>query len=229
MEQKLRMFGVWCGIGHIIVFFIAFVPLLHWIPPLSPALGAEEIWKIFQTRSVPIRVGMVFLSLGSVLYLPWTVLIADLMREREGKSFFLSGTQLATGIIATTTFFIPSFFWTAAAFRTETSPELTLILSDSAFLFFLLGIGPYIMQYTILAIFTLSDKSQPPLFPRWVAYFQMMLAISFLPAVFAFFMKTGPFAWDGLFVWWIPLVLFSVWYIIMIWACRNAVLRMDQE
>jgi hypothetical protein len=168
---------------------------------------------------------MVFMSIGSVFYLPWTVVLSSLIKEIESTSFFWSATQLAAGIVSALTFFLPAFIWTTAAFRAERNPEITHALVDLGWLLFITPIAPFIMQYVILAVAILSDKREQPAYPRWAAYLQLWVSMSFLPALIAFFAKTGPFAWNGVFVWWIPLTMFTGWFVLMIALTRRAVLR----
>ena len=47
--------------------------------------------------------------------------------------------------------------------------------------------------------------------PRWVAFLNFFVAFSFLPDPLAYFFKTGPFAWDGLLAWWVPVAAFFGW------------------
>jgi hypothetical protein len=218
------MFGVWSAAGFFILWLIGFGLFAQWIPPLRPSLSALEVAELFQSRPVPILAGMVFMILGSTLYLPWTMVLSDLIKEIEGKSFFLSGTQLAAGVISQISFFIPPYLWAVAAFRPHRDPEITQMLVDQGWLMFITPIGSFILQYLVLAFAILSDQRRPPAFPRWAAYLQGWISLSFLPGIMAFFMKTGPFAWNGLFVWWIPLTLFTTWFVAMIALARKAVL-----
>ena len=39
------------------------------------------------------------------------------------------------------------------------------------------------------------------------------------------FFKTGPFAYDGLFVWWIPFTFFFGWFPVMFFVIRKAILQ----
>jgi hypothetical protein len=42
------------------------------------------------------------------------------------------------------------------------------------------------------------------------------------------FMKTGPFAWNGLLVWWIPFAMFTGWFVLMITLTWRAA-RQDKQ
>jgi hypothetical protein len=60
----------------------------------------------------------------------------------------------------------------------------------------------------------LKDKAED-VYPRWLGYFNIWVAVLFLPGSLLYFFKDGPFAWNGLFVWWIPLSVFFGWFIVM--------------
>lgn len=224
MTVNSRLIGVWSAAAFFVLWALGYMAFAQWVPPISPALSANQVAALFQERSVPIRVGMVIMSLGAVFYLPWTVTLSSLIKEIEGKSFFWAATQLAAGIVSMLTFFLPAFVWAAAAFRPERHPEITQALSDLGWLLFITPIAPFMMQYIILGVVILWDKRPRPAFPRWAAYVQFWVSLSFVPAVIAFFAKTGPFAWNGLLVWWIPLTMFTAYFVVMITLTHRAVL-----
>ncbi|TAM67465.1 hypothetical protein [Mycobacterium sp.] len=224
MTINSRLIGVWSAAAFFLVWAVGYMAFAQWVPPVSPALTAPQLAQLFHERSVPIRVGMALMSLGAVFYLPWTVTLASLVREIEGKPFFWAATQLAAGIVSMLTFMLPAFMWAAAAFRPERNPEITQALSDLGWLLFITPIAPFMMQYIILGIAILSDRRPRPAFPRWAAYLQFWVSLSFVPAVIAFFAKNGPFAWNGLLVWWVPLTSFTGWFVLMIILARRAVL-----
>jgi hypothetical protein len=60
-------------------------------------------------------------------------------------------------------------------------------------------------------------------FPRWIGYANLWIGFLFLPAGLAYFFKSGPFAWHGVFVFWFGLTLYSIWAFLMWWAVRRAV------
>jgi hypothetical protein len=224
MTVNSRLIGVWSAAAFFVLWAVGYGAFAQWIPPTAPSLTAVEVAQLFHERSVPIRVGMVFMSLGSVFYLPWTVTLSSLIKEIERKSVFWAATQLAAGVVSMLTFLLPSFVWATAAFRPERNPEITQALSDLGWLLFITPIAPFMMQYIILGVAILCDKRPRPAFPRWAAYLQFWISLSFVPAVIAFFAKSGPFAWNGLLVWWIPLTTFTGWFVLMIILARRAVL-----
>ena len=67
----------------------------------------------------------------------------------------------------------------------------------------------------------LSDPRPKPLFSRWLAYVDTWAAILFTPAIALPFFKSGPFAWNGLFVFWMPAVVFGAAFIVnTIWLLK---------
>lgn len=224
MNPSIRMLGVWSAVIFFVLWAIGYGVMAQWIPPMPPSAGAQDVADMFREDSVRIRIGMIFMILGATFYLPWTMLLSDIIKQIEGQSFFLSGTQLVAGVMSQVTFFVPAYMWAAAAFRPERNPEITQAMVDQGWIIFITGIGPFILQYAILAFAIFLDKRPVRAFPRWVAYLQIWVAISFVPALLAFFMKTGPFAWNGVFVWWIPLSLFTLWFITMIVFTRKCVI-----
>lgn len=228
MNSSLRILGVWSAAAFFLLWLVGFVFFAQWIPPIPPSASADQIAELFRARSVPIRIGMVLMTIGTVFYLPWSMVLSDLIKEIEGTSFFLAGTQLAAGVVSAMTFFLPAFLWTTAAFRPQRSPEITQALVDLGWLFFITPIAPFILQYVTLAIAIFRDKRPRPAFPRWAAYLQLWVSLSFVPAIGAMFLKTGPFAWNGLLVWWIPFAMFTGWFVLMITLTWRAVRQVNQ-
>ncbi|BDB43943.1 hypothetical protein [Mycobacterium kiyosense] len=165
MRPNSRLIGVWSAAAFFVIWAVGYLGFAHWVPPLAPSLTAPQVAQLFHESSVPIRVGMVLMSLGAVLYLPWTVTLSTLIKEIEGKSFFWAATQLAAGIVSMLTFMLPAFAWAAAAFRPERNPEITQALSDLGWLLFITPIAPFMVQYIILGIAILKGLAAAPRFP----------------------------------------------------------------
>jgi hypothetical protein len=49
------------------------------------------------------------------------------------------------------------------------------------------------------------------------------MALGFLPAGLMTYFKTGPFAWNGILAFWLPLVAFAIWFNVMFIALQKAI------
>jgi len=70
------------------------------------------------------------------------------------------------------------------------------------------------------AIFLDADEE---VFPRWVGHVSVWCAVLLLPAVLVPFFKDGPFAWHGIFQFWLAAVLFFGWFAVMSAALIQAI------
>jgi hypothetical protein len=122
--------------------------------------------------------------------------------------------------------FYPAVWWLTAAFRPERAAELIHLMNDMAWLQFLGGVSMFLAMPLSVFVASLCDKSANPLFPRWCGYANAWMALTILPdQLLFFFFKKGIFAWNGLFGIWIPVVVFSAFFIVNIIVMRQAILR----
>lgn len=59
--------------------------------------------------------------------------------------------------------------------------------------------------------------------PRWIGYFSLWLTISAECGVLAHLFKTDPFAWNGLFTFWLPLTIFTAWFAMIDYTMIRAI------
>ena len=96
-----------------------------------------------------------------------------------------------------------------------------MTLNDISWLLFLTPIGPFIIQNLVIATAILADRKG--ILPRWVGYLNFWVALSFVPDPLAFFFHSGPFAWRGIFIFWLAFVAYAVFLIVMGLVLRQAV------
>jgi hypothetical protein len=217
MLQRIHRVGVWSAIAFLVILGLGLLVFAGFVPPPRPAATGEQIAAMYQTHANGIRFGMVLIIIASGFYLPWTVTLSALIRRMEGESTFLSQCELLGGVFASLTFFLPAVLFGAAAFRPERNPELTVLLNDVGWILFIVApIPPFVVQYLSLGIAILCNRSEPVPLPRWFGFATLWFVMSFLPPFAGFFFKSGPFAWNGLFTFWIPVVGFGVWLTVLL-------------
>jgi hypothetical protein len=230
MNLRAQMVCAWCGLAFALLFLVGLWPIANFMPPLAPSLSAEAIAAIYQQNTLPIRFGTLLLLACSGLMCPFVAVIALQMRRIEGDRFpILTMTQISAGTLNVMFFILPAVIWTAAAFRPERDPELTRLLNDLGWIAFLMPFTTFIVQNFALGFTILGDKRPRPVFPRWLGFFNFWVAVLFIPGGLLTFFKIGPFAWNGLFVWWIPFLVFFTWYLLMFYMLRIAVIEQGKE
>jgi hypothetical protein len=75
----------------------------------------------------------------------------------------------------------------------------------------------------------LGDRGETPVLPRWAGYLNFWVGLLFCPAALAYFFKSGPLAWHGVFVFWLGTVAYGVWALAMWYVLRRAVLDQSTE
>ena len=84
-------------------------------------------------------------------------------------------------------------------------------------------VGAEVVMNLCLALAVYLDARPQPIFPRWVAIFNLLTAAAMTPAVCAVVFKTGPLAWDGVVSFWLRIGAFAVYIAVMFFVVRAAI------
>ncbi|HKQ81424.1 MAG TPA: hypothetical protein VJS42_04460, partial [Steroidobacteraceae bacterium] len=212
MKTRYQRFSVWCGVAFFILFFAVCWPISRFIPPPSPLLTGAELVAMYADHLFRIRFGIALGYLAALLLVPWSAVIAIHMMRIEGRYPLMSLIAFGAGIANAVAFCIPFMFWAAVFYRPERSAELLQLLNDIVWLEFVMLYAPFVMQTLAIAVVGFSDKSKTPTFPRWFCFLSVWVSVLILPGGLAVFFKTGPFAWNGVFAFWVPVAAFTVYF-----------------
>jgi len=188
--------------------------------PLGANSSVEEV-VAFYGHDTRVLLGLVISTLGICLVLPLIAVIGVFMVRMEGRTPVLTFLQLVSGAATSVCLLLPLLLMTTIAFRPDRNPEITVTLNDIAWLLFITPIAPFMIQNVAIGVAILNDKRQT--LPRWVGYVNFWIAFSFIPDPLAFFFHGGPFAWRGIFVFWLALTTYSVFLLVMGLTLRKAI------
>ncbi|MGK2912946.1 MAG: hypothetical protein ACSLE5_00555 [Porticoccaceae bacterium] len=225
MNTRSQLLCAWGGPAFVVVFTVGLWFVAHYLPPPSPTAGAQEIAALYRENTSQIRLGMFLMMACSALIAPFVAAIAVQMKRMETGTPVLTYAQLSSGTVGILFFILPAMIWTTAAFRPERDAELILLLNDLGWILFLMPFTSFVVQNIAIGTAILANKSEQQPFPRWTGYFNFWVAVLFVPGGLLTFFKTGPFAWNGLFVFWVPLVVFFLWYGVMFVLLRKAIMQ----
>lgn len=224
MSKRIQLLCAWSGPATVVIVSIGFL-LAGVLPtPLGPNSSTQEVVE-FYSHDTRVPAGLVIASLGVCLVFPLIALIGVYLARMEGRTTILTFLQLITGAATGVFLLIPLLLMAAIPFRPDRTPEVTITLNDIAWLLFITPIAPFIIQNIASGTAILSDARG--LLPRWVGYLNYGIAVSFLPDVLAFFFHSGPFAWRGIFVFWLAFVAYAVFLVAMGVVLRAAIRSVD--
>jgi len=223
--MRNELLCAWSGAVFLLLFFAGFVPLANFLPPPSPSASAAEIAAMYEQNALQIRSGLILMVISWALIIPFAAGISIQINRMHGGPSVLSYTQLACASSNAVLTIIPELLWTTAAFRPGQDPELIRIFNDMGWITFLWPVGTFVVQVVATGFATLSDKNEHVIFPRWYGFFCVWCAILFLPGVMLTYFKTGPFAWNGLLVFWLAVVSFFGWYAVTFVVLRASIIR----
>lgn len=206
---------LWALPAMVIIWASAFFLFPGFLHPMSPTMSAEEVAGFYRDETARIRYSMILFNWFGVGLIPTVVLIAMQVRKMAHRTPILSYCLIACAGGPPTLFLIANMFWLLGSFRPERSPELTQLLNDLAWVTFTVLVPYLIAQCLILALAIYWDRRDQPVFRRWVAHFNLLIAVALMPAAFGAVTFEGPFAWDGVLSFWVKNIAIAVWIAVM--------------
>jgi hypothetical protein len=208
-----------------VVWIAAFFLFPGFVPPMSPEASATEVAEFYSENLSRVRYSMILFNWFCVALIPILMLIVERMRAMAHRTPVMRYCVIGVSGAAPIVFLTSTVFWLIAAFRPDRSPDLTLLLNDLAWVTFTCGVPFLVALCLFLALAIAYDAQEDPVFPRWVAWFNVVIAIVLVPAAFAGLTQTGPFAWDGLVSFWLRNVAIALWIVVMAMVLRQAMER----
>lgn len=218
---------MWWGIGLAIAYTLAYVFLLQQLPLKDPAWAPEQVASWYVQNQTKVKLGAVINGWTGAFLLPiLTVLVVQMARVEIGGWKIWSALSLVSG--ALTSLFLmlaPIFFGVAAYTAPRRNPEVTTLMHELASLTMVTTDQPYIFLWIAVTVTALRPATQSVRhnpFPRWWGYTSLWIAVMFEAGACGFIPRSGPLAWNGLLVFWSPVVLFGVWLTIQCWLIFRA-------
>ncbi|MGB5797870.1 MAG: hypothetical protein WBH51_19020 [Mycolicibacter algericus] len=211
------------------LFVLAYLLFPVFSPPLSPTLTPEQVAAFFAQNVTGILGVAILCNLIACSLVPlFAVTAVQISRTATSSSVFTYAYLLCVGV-GLTAFILADYCWAMAAFRPERDPQLISLLNDMAWFFFIAPVGTIIVQNICLALSIYLDARPEPIFPRWVAHFNVAAAVLLVPSAFSLLHKSGPLAFDGAVSFTLRLSVFAVYLVVMFVVLLGIVNRQSDD
>ena len=151
------------------------------VPPISPSASAEQVAALFSQNTWEIRLGLLITMAGVGFMVTFAAVISAQLKRIEGPYCVLANTQLVCNSLNALITVLALIIWFVTAFRPDRDPDMILLFNDFAWICFIAPFSFAIVQNIVIAVAILSDSRAEAVFPRWIAYFNLWVALLFLP------------------------------------------------
>lgn len=230
MSERGQIAIVWWALTFTVIYGIVLGYLLDMIPPPDATMSAAEIARWYADQDTEIKLGATIASYTSAFMLPlWAVIGIQISRQEKGRPIW-AVMAVAGGAMMSIFLVLPPLFFGVAAYTPSRSAEVTALMHELGILTLVTTDQYYIFNWVAVIVICLRPQTaRHSPFPRWFGYFSAWIATMFETGAIAFNTRTGPFAWNGLLVFWMPLTLFGLWIAVMSYLLLKALKLQRQD
>lgn len=226
-ERSFYYIGAYCGFGYMILSGIFFL-LCGWFPPHDPTWTPAELQNFYHNNLTRLTIGTLGAMVVIALYIPFYATVSKIL-EYKMKMPLLGRIQNYASIQAGMFVFLMFLCWGIAIYRPERNPEITQAFNDWGWFMAWWTVNTTEIQFLAWAAAILFCKSANQLYPRWLGYF---LLFTFFAQTFAWCipaMKTGPFAYNGVMLFYVMALGYGVQVVISAYQTVKALRIYDEK
>ncbi len=229
MNTRGQLIMLWTTPVAGVLFLLAYCLFPIFTSPMSPTMPPEVVAAFFNDNLSSIRGVVIFGNLIGASLMPFFAVIATQMLRIKNSSPVFAYSYIISVGIALSAFILADYCWGVAVFRPDRDPQLISLLNDMAWFFFITPVGLLVIQNLCLALSIYLDGRDEPIFPRWVAHFNILIALLLAPGAFAVIYKSGPLAWDGSLSFSLRLGSFAAYVAVMFFVLLGVVKKQNEN
>ena len=222
MSKDIKV-GSWLFLSSLL-FIYASAGLGDSFITMPTSISPDDLAAHYRENSQGILLFCALQGLGALVWGLFIPAVAIAMMKMRRASMYLVILHLMMGMIAVISPFTSIIFFGAAALRPDMDPATLQGLHDIGKAFFLTSL-PTLIDGIVIAIAIFRDNPANPIFPRWLAWLNIIYGVGTQVNVFAPIVRTGPFGLDGAVGMYLPIFLVAVY----IAATGYALLRVPAE
>jgi hypothetical protein len=214
-----------------VIWISAFFLFPGFTHPMSPSMTAAQVAAFYRDPGnlSRIRASMILFNWFAPALIPLLMLIVLQVRRMAHRTPILSYCLVACSAGGPAIFLVADLFWLLAAFQPARDPQLTVMFNDLAWTTFTTAVPFLIAQSLFITLAIYLDRPDRLVFRRWVALFNIVVAVALVPAAFTGLALSGPMAWNGLLPFWVKNIAIAAWIVVMSVAVGRNIYRQRAE
>lgn len=208
-KRNIELGLAWCGPVFIVCYIIFWGIMGHNIPPPNMmGMTAEQLVSEYYGKYPEIGTGMIITAAIGLLYLPWSCLLASMLKDKDGSYGALSFMELTGGAITAYVLAFCPAIWAACSFMVN-EVDASVIKMVHVFTWFIYDCTYMIttVQLTGLGLYVIFNREQK-IFPAWTGWSAIATGMVFVPLTLLPFVSEGPFKLPGL---WNFFAVYTTW------------------
>ncbi|KAE8154667.1 hypothetical protein BDV25DRAFT_135586 [Aspergillus avenaceus] len=201
--QTWQYCSILCGPLWGLTFLLGLIAMRSF-PPMPPSWDADRVHAHYKAYHTGTEAAAALFIFTGGFFLPWGAVISRQISRIPNVDPILPQLQLASAAAGVFSFIFSGIFLGVITFR-DRGPQLTLLLSDLFWISTLIQWPTLWMQSWTFAWAVFADCSARPMFPKLVAWVNVVTPIVFACATGVHTQFHGPYAWNGVFAFWMAL------------------------
>jgi len=220
----------WAGPVYLVGSLVSWALIAGFVPPPRADWPVEQLAQFYTDNNLRIRLGMMLTLNFQALWVVWSLAVARVMRQVEGRDGMLSSLYVLCSILNWAIIAFALVFWLTASFRPDfRAAQDIVLLNDLAWVVIDVSVTGTALQYIALATVFLLDKRPQPLIPSWVCWLSYAAAVVILSDTLIPFFASGPFSWHGMISFWMEYPMYFLWIVPVSYHVIKAINRLEQE
>ncbi|SEP86969.1 hypothetical protein SAMN04488038_10249 [Solimonas aquatica] len=230
VDYTLWKLMAWTGPVFFIGFFFFWGVVADNLPPMAASASPQDMWQHYKDLRLPITLGMSVCMVLASCYMSFGAAVSRVMKRIEGADGWLSNLELMGATITYCPIVVACGIWLCCAIQIDQlTPEMVQFCYRLGWMIIDLAYMVTSWQILAVSIVFLRDRREKKLVPAWVCWWGFVTVASFFPVSLIPFFTSGPFAFHGLFNFWIAFFTWYIWIVAMSLFIIRAVGRLQIE
>jgi len=223
-SYKNQAFAILCGPIFTVLTLVGWFGISQGLFPAHADWTPAQTAQFFAEHQFGVQLGCSIWIVGCCFLGIWVAQLSLVMARMEGSMPVWAVVQALAGGGIVVLVMLSCCLWTEASYRVGANPDVIVSANDSAWLAILQTWPILSLEMVATAIVMLQDRRAAKLVPDWLSYASIGGAVLLITTGGPAFTKSGPFAFHGVLGYFLPMLIWGLWFdshSIFMWRALN--------